>query len=173
MTVTEIMNLLHNPRPGMPGGNEFAVMFPGEAEISYANDRIAVKATKTNGHASAVHEIDLSAGDWVFSTFMGPYSGSDTCTTFAGRGVYALANNAIIAHAQFDGTNKRYTIQFHLDAPTTVALRLTGPTTVGQSLEYCHSVLASKQDYDQMRSLTDANGQPLNLTWFDGDTYPR
>ena len=24
-----------------------------------------------------------------------------------------------------------------------------------------------------MRALTDAHGQPLNLTWFDGDTYPR
>ena len=23
-----------------------------------------------------------------------------------------------------------------------------------------------------MLALTDANGQPLNLTWFDGNTYP-
>lgn len=169
----EIRNLLHNPRPGMPGDSEFAVVFAGEAEISYANDSITVKATKTNGHASAASVIDLSAGDWVFSTFMGPYSGSDTCTTFSGRGVYAIANNAIIAQAPFGGTNKRYTIQFHLDAPTRVQLRLTGPTTVGQSLAYCHSILASKQDYDAMRALTDANGQPLNLAWFDGNTYPR
>lgn len=171
--MSELRNLLLNPRPGVPGSNEFAVVFAGEAEISYVNDRITVKATKTNGHASAARGIDLSAGDWVFSTFMGPYSGSDTCTTFSGRGVYAIANNAFIAHAPFDGTNKRYTIQFHLDAPTTVQLRLTGPTTVGQSLEYCHSILASKQDYDELRALTDANGEPLNLTWFDGNTYPR
>lgn len=157
----------------MPGDSEFAVAFAGEVEISYANDSITVKSTKTNGHASAVREIDLSAGDWVFSTFMGPYSGSDTCTTFSGRGVYAVANNEFLAQAPFDGTNKRYTIQFHLDAPTRVALRLTGPTTVGQSLAYCHSILASKQDYDAMRALTDAHGQPLNLEWFDGDTYPR
>ncbi|RYQ42386.1 hypothetical protein PG2000B_1079 [Bifidobacterium pseudolongum subsp. globosum] len=67
----EIRNLLFNPRPSVPGGSEFA----GEAEISYANDSITVKATKTNGHASAIREIDLSAGDWVFSTFMGTYSG--------------------------------------------------------------------------------------------------
>lgn len=104
---------------------------------------------------------------------MGPYSGSDTCTTFSGRGVYVVANNAFIAQAPFDGVNKRYTIRFRLDAPTTVALRLTVPTTVGQSLAYCHSILASKQDYDAMRTHADADGQPLNLTWFDGDTYPR
>lgn len=24
-----------------------------------------------------------------------------------------------------------------------------------------------------MLTLTDANGNPLNLMWFDGDTYPR
>jgi hypothetical protein len=34
-------------------------------------------------------------------------------------------------------------------------------------------ILASKQDYDAMRALIDANGDPLNLMWFDGDTYPR
>ena len=72
-----------------------------------------------------------------------------------------------------DAIDKRYTLQFHLDAETTLSLRLAGPNTMGESLSWGEMLLASKQDYDAMRSLTDANGQPLNLAWFDGDTYPR
>lgn len=106
-------------------------------------------------------------------TGFSPRSWALTAVPTHARRSAAVANNAFIAQAPFDGANKRYKIQFRLDAPTTVALLLTVPTTVGQSLAYCHSILASKQDYDAMRTHADANGQPLNLTWFDGDTYPR
>ncbi len=170
--MSEIRNLLHNPRPGISDSPEFAPAFAGEAEISYAYDRLGVKCTKTNGHASAVRAITLPAGDWVYSAYMGQYSGSDTCATFDNRGVYVVANNSFLAHAPFDGIEKRYTVQFHLDSPIAVLLRLTGPTTVGQSIDYCHLLLSSKQDYDRMRALTASDGKPLNLAWFDGDTYP-
>ena len=73
----------------------------------------------------------------------------------------------------FTGIDKRYTLQFHLDAESLVTLTMVGPSTVGESLSWSRMILASKQDYDAMRALTDANGQPLNIEWFDGDTYPR
>ena len=83
-----------------------------------------------------------------------------------------IVGGGAIGHEPFSTADKRYTLQFHLDTETTVSLRLAGPATIGESLSWGAMILASKQDYDVMRSLTDANGQPLNLTWFDGDTYP-
>lgn len=51
-----------------------------------------------------------------------------------------------------------------------MTLVLPGPSTVGESLSWSGMILASKQDYDAMRALTDTNGQSLNIEWFDGDT---
>lgn len=168
--MTEMRNLLHNPRPGMPGASEFVSRSPS-AEVSYTSGRIRVKALDT--YAIATRTITLPAGDWVYSAYMGDYSGSDTCSTTEGRGVYVIANGGWLSHAPFAGIRKRYTTKFHLDAHTTVELRLSGPSTVGESIDYRSLLLASKDDYDHMISLTDSAGNPLNITWFDGDTYPR
>lgn len=167
--MSEIRNLLHNPRPGMPGVAEFTA--GPYATVAYSAGRVTVTATQT--YAYAQRDITLPAGDWVYSAFVGNYTGSDECTTTETRGLYVIANGNFIAQDQFSGIDKRYTARFHLDTETTVSLRLAGPHTVGESLSWWGMILASKQDYDVMRALTDANGQPLNLTWFDGDTYPR
>ena len=165
----EIRNLLHNPRPGMPGGNEFTA---GQyATVAYSAGRVTVTATQTFAYAQ--RDSTLPAGDWVYSAFVGNYTGSDECTTTQNRGLYVVVNGQIHENQPFAGIDKRYTLQFHLDAESAVSLRLAGPHTTGESLSWGAMILASKQDYDVMCSLTDANGQPLNLTWFDGDTYPR
>lgn len=167
--MTEIRNLLHNPRPGMPGSNEFTA---GQyATVTYLPNKVKITATQTFAYAQRA--ITLPAGDWVYSAFVGNYTGSDECTTTQNRGLYMVIDGNVSAHQPFSGIDKRYTTQFHLDTESTVSLRLSGPNTVGESLSWWGMILASKQDYDQMCSLTDANGQPLNLTWFDGDTYPR
>lgn len=167
--MSEIRNLLHNPRPGMPGGAEFkAGPF---ATVAYSAGRVTVTAKQT--YAYAQRDITLQAGDWVYSAFVGNYTGADTPSTTENRGLYVVVNGEIHENQPFTGIDKRYTFQFHLDAESAVSLRLAAPATIGESLSWWSMILASKQDYDQMRSLTDANGQPLNLTWFDGDTYPR
>ena len=166
----EIRNLLLNPRPGMPGGNEFTA--GPYATVAYSAGRVTVTATQTFAYAQ--RDITLPAGDWVYSAFLENYTGSDECTTTQNRGLYVVVNGQINEKNQpFTGINKRYTLQFHLDTESAVSLRLAGPHTTGESLSWGAMILASKQDYDVMCSLTDANGQPLNLTWFDGDTYPR
>lgn len=165
----EIRNLLHNPRPGMPGVAEFTA--GPFATVAYSAGRVTVTATQT--YAYAQRDSTLPAGDWVYSAFVGNYTGSDECTTTENRGLYVIVNGQIHENQPFTGIDKRYMIRFHLDAESAVSLRLAAPATIGKSLSWWGMILASKQDYDQMRSLTDANGQPLNLTWFDGDTYPR
>ena len=165
----EIRNLLLNPRPGMPGVAEFTA--GPYATVAYSAGRVTVTATQAFAYAQRA--VTLPAGDWVYSAFVGNYTGSDECTTARNRGLYVVVNGQIHENQPFTGIDKRYTIQFHLDTETTVSLRLAGPATIGESLSWWGMLLASKQDYDVMRSLTDANGQPLNLTWFDGDTYPR
>ena len=165
----EIRNLLHNPRPGMPGGNEFTA--GPYATVAYSAGRVTVTATQT--YAYAQRDITLPAGDWVYSAFVGNYTGADTPSTTENRGLYVVVNGQIHENQPFTGIDKRYTIQFHLDTESAVSLRLAGPATIGESLSWWSMLLASKQDYAAMRALTDANGQPLNLTWFDGDTYPR
>ena len=167
--MSEIRNLLHNPRPGMPGGNEFTA---GQyATVAYSAGRVTVTATQT--YAYAQRDITLPAGDWVYSAFVGNYTGADTPSTTGNRGLYVVVNGQIHENQTFTGIDKRYTLQFHLDTESAVSLRLAGPHTTGESLSWGAMILASKQDYDVMRSLTDVSGQPLNLTWFDGDTYPR
>lgn len=167
--MTEIRNLLHNPRPGVPGGKEYESGFA--ANVSYAANRVTVKAT--GDYAYAARAITLPAGDWVYSAFVGNYTGTDTPSTTENRGLYVVVNGKVFANRPFTGIDRRYTLQFHLDAESVVSLRLAGPNTVSESLSWWGMIMASKQDYDVMRTLTDANGQPLNLTWFDGDTYPR
>lgn len=167
--MSEIRNLLLNPRPGMPGVAEFKA---GQyATVAYSAGRVTVTATQT--YAYAQRDSTLPAGDWVYSAFVGNYTGSDECTTTENRGLYVVVNGQIHENQPFTGIDKRYTLQFHLDTESAVSLRLAGPATIGESLAWWGMLLASKQDYDVMRALTDANGQPLNLTWFDGDTYPR
>ena len=165
----EIRNLLHNPRPGMPGGAEFRA--GPYATVTYLPNKVKIAATQS--YAYAQRDSTLPAGDWVYSAFVGNYTGSDECTTTQNRGLYVVVGGKAHANQPFTGIDKRYTLQFHLDAESAVSLRLAGPHTTGESLSWGAMILASKQDYDVMRSLTDANGQPLNLTWFDGDTYPR
>ena len=167
--MSEIRNLLHNPRPGMPGGNEFTA--GTYATVAYSAGRVTVTATQTFAYAQ--RDITLPAGDWVYSAFVGNYTGSDECTTTQNRGLYVVVNGKAHANQPFTGIDKRYTLQFHLDTESAVSLRLAGPHTTGESLSWGAMILASKQDYDVMSSLTDVSGQPLNLTWFDGDTYPR
>lgn len=167
--MTEIRNLLHNPRPGMPGGAEFKA--GPYATVTYLPNKVKITATQTFAYAQC--DSTLPAGDWVYSAFVGNYTGSDECTTTQNRGLYVVVNGQIHENQPFTGIDKRYTIQFHLDTESAVSLRLAGPHTTGESLSWWGMLLASKQDYDVMRALTDANGQPLNLTWFDGDTYPR
>ena len=59
--MTEIRNLLHNPRPGMPGGAEFKA---GQyATVAYSAGRITVTATQSFAYAQ--RDITLHAGDWV------------------------------------------------------------------------------------------------------------
>lgn len=165
----EIRNLLHNPRPGMPGVAEFRA---GQyATVAYSAGRVTVTATQT--YAYAQRDITLPAGDWVYSAFVGNYTGADTPSTTENRGLYVVVNGQIHENQPFTGIDKRYTLQFHLGTESAVSLRFAGPATIGESLSWWGMLLASKQDYDAMRALTDANGQPLNLTWFDGDTYPR
>ena len=167
--MSEIRNLLHNPRPGMPGGAEFrAGPF---ATVTYLPNKVKITATQTFAYAQ--RDITLPAGDWVYSAFVGNYTGSDTPKTTGNRGLYVIVGGGAIGHEPFSTADKRYTASFHLDTETTVSLRLAGPATIGESLSWGAMILASKQDYDVMRSLTDVSGQPLNLTWFDGDTYPR
>lgn len=165
----EIRNLLHNPRPSVPGGHEYESGFA--ANVSYAANRVTVKAI--GDYAYAQRAITLPAGDYVYSAYLRGDVGNNPCTTTGNRGLYIIVDGQFIAHAPLSGKDKRYTVQFHLDAETTVSLRLAGPATIGESMAWYAMILASKQDYDQMRSLTDANGDPLNLTWFDGNTYPR
>lgn len=166
--MSEIRNLLHNPAGRRAGGHEYT---GGDfATVSYA-DRVTVTARQRFAYAK--RDITLPAGDWVYSAFVGNYTGADTPSTTENRGLYVVVGGDIHAHQPFTGVNKRYTVQFHLDAESVVSLRLAGPNTVGESLSWWGMILASKQDYDVMRALTDANGQPLNLTWFDGNTYPR
>ena len=167
--MTEIRNLLHNPRPGMPGGSEFKA--GPYATVTYLQNKVRVAATQS--YAYAQRDITLPAGDYTYSAFVGNYTGSDECTTTQNRGLYVVVNGKIHENQPFTGIDKRYTLQFHLDTESAVSLRLAGPNTVGESLSWGAMILASKQDYDVMRALTDAQGQPLNLTWFDGDTYPR
>lgn len=167
--MTEIRNLLHNPRPGMLGGAEFKAS--PYATVTYLPDK--VKITAKQSFAYAQRDIILQAGDWVYSAFVGNYTGTDTPSTTENRGLYVVVNGKVFANRPFTGIDRRYTLQFHLDAESVVSLRLAGPNTVSESLSWWGMIMASKQDYDVMRTLTDANGQPLNLTWFDGDTYPR
>ena len=165
----EIRNLLPNPRPGVPGREDFkASEF---ATVTYLPNE--VKITTKQAAAGAQCDIMLPAGDWVYSAFVGNYTGSDECTTTETRCLYVVVGGKIHANQPFTGIDKRYTLQFHLDTETKVSLRLAGPHTVGESLSWWGMILASKQDYDAMRALTDAHGQPLNIEWFDGDTYPR
>lgn len=167
--MSEIRNLLHNPRPGMPGGNEFKA---GQyATVTYLPNKVTITAPHAFAYAQC--GMTLPAGDWVYSAFVGNYTGTDTPSTTQNRGLYVVVGGNIHENQPFTGIDKRYTLQFHLDTESTVSLRLAGPATIGESLSWGAMILASKQDYDVMRSLTDANGQPLNLTWFDGDTYPR
>ena len=165
----EIRNLLHNPRPGMPGVAEFKA--GPYATVTYLPNKVKIAATQS--YAYAQRDITLPAGDWVYSAFVGNYTGSDTPSTTENRGLYVVVGGNIHENQPFTGIDKRYTLQFHLDTESAVSLRLAGPNTVGESLSWWGMILASKQDYDVMRALTDANGDPLNLTWFDGDTYPR
>ena len=167
--MSEIRNLLHNPRPGMPGVAEFTA--GPYATVAYSAGRVTVTATQT--YAYAQRDSTLPAGDWVYSAFVGNYTGADTPSTTGNRGLYVIVGGGAIGHEPFSTADKRYTASFHLDTESAVSLRLAGPHTTGESLSWRAMILASKQDYDVMRSLTDANGQPLNLTWFDGDTYPR
>ena len=165
----EIRNLLLNPRPGMPGVAEFTAG-PYATVTSLPNK---VKIAATQSYAYAQRDITLPAGDYTYSAFVGNYTGSDTPKTTGNRGLYVIVGGGAIGHEPFSTADKRYTASFHLDTETTVSLRLAGPATIGESLSWGAMILASKQDYDVMRSLTDVSGQPLNLTWFDGDTYPR
>lgn len=165
----EIRNLLHNPRPGMPGVAEFTA--GPYATVAYGAGRVTVTATQTFAYAQ--RDVTLPAGDWVYSARLRGDAGSSDTTTTQNRGLYVIVDGEFVAHQHFSGRDKRYTVQFHLDTETTVSLRIAGPHTTGESLSWWGMILASKQDYDDMRALTDANGDPLNLTWFDGDTYPR
>lgn len=167
--MSEIRNLLHNPRPGMPGVAEFNA--GPYATVAYSAGRVTVTATQT--YAYAQRGITLPAGDWVYSAFVGNYTGADTPSTTEDRCLYVVVNGQIHENQTFTGIDKRYTLQFHLDTESAVSLRLAGPEAIGKSLSWWGMILASKQDYDAMRALTDAAGKPLNLTWFDGDTYPR
>ena len=167
--MTEIRNLLHNPRPSMPGGRDYESGFA--ANVSYDTNRVMVKAI--GDYAFAQCNITLPAGDYVYSAYLRGDVGNNPCTTTENRGLYIIVDGQLIAHEPLSGKDKRYTVRFHLDAETTVSLRLAGPATVGESLAWHAMILASKQDYDAMRALIDANGDPLNLMWFDGDTYPR
>lgn len=57
--MSEIRNLLHNPRPGMPGSKEFkAGPF---ATVAYSAGRVTVTATQTFAYAQ--RDITLPAGD--------------------------------------------------------------------------------------------------------------
>lgn len=166
--MSEIRNLLHNPAGRRAGGHEYTA---GDfATVSY-EDRVTVTARQSFAYAQ--RGITLPAGDWVYSAFVGNYTGADTPSTTENRGLYVVVGGKVHANQTFTGINKRYTLQFHLDAESVVSLRLAGPAAIGESLAWWAMLLASKQDYDVMRALTDANGQPLNLTWLDGDTYPR
>ena len=164
----EIRNLLLNPRPGVPGCEEF-INIVEDTIVTYLPN--GVKVTTQSMGAGAVREITLPAGDWVYSAFVGNYTGSDECT-IPGNIALAVSTSPTPVYEPFAGVDKRYTLQFHLDTESTVMLLLPGPSTVGESLSWSRMILASKQDYDAMRALTDAHGQPLNLEWFDGDTYP-
>ncbi len=167
--MTEIQNLLHNPRPGVPGGNEFKA--GPYATVTYGAGRVTVTATQTYAYAQCV--VTLPAGDYVYSAWLRGDAGSDNTTTTQNRGLYVIVDGEFIAHQPFSGRDKRYTTKFHLDTETTVSLRLAGPHTVGEALAWYAMILATKQDYDAMRAMTDNAGNPLNLTWFDGNTYPR
>lgn len=169
IVMLEIRNLLFNPRPGVPGCEEFENIAE-DAIVTYLPN--GVKVTTQSMGAGAVRGITLPAGDWVYSAFVGNYTGSDECTVPGNIGL-AVSTDTTPVYVPFTGVDKRYTLQFHLDAEDTARLLLPGPSTVGESLSWSGMILASKQDYDAMRALTDANGQPLNLEWFDGDTYPR
>ena len=155
----EIRNLLHNPRPSVPGGHEYESGFA--ANVSYAANRVTVKAI--GEYAYAQRAITLPAGDDVYSAYLRGDGGNNPCTTTENRGLYIIVDGQFIAHEPLSGKDKRYTVQFHLDAETTVSLRLAGPATIGESMAWYAMILASKQDYDPMRALTDANGQPLSL----------
>lgn len=166
--MTEITNLLHNPRPGMPGGAEFKA--GPYATVAYGADRVTVTAKQTYAYAQC--HVTLPAGDWVYSAWLRGDAGSSDTTTTQNRGLYVIVDGEFVAHQPFSGRDKRYTVQFHLDTETTVSLRLAGPHTVGEALAWYAMILATKQDYDAMRAMTDNAGNPLNLTWFDGNTYP-
>ncbi len=166
--MSEIRNLLHNPAPRRAGAREYT---GGDfATVSY-EDRVTVTARQSFAYAK--RDITLPAGDWVYSAFVGNYTGADTPSTTENRGLYVVVGGKVHANQPFTGVDKRYTLPFHLDAESVVSLRLAGPDAIGESLSWWGMILASKQDYDAMRAITDANGNPLNLTWFSGDTYPR
>lgn len=69
--------------------------------------------TRRLDHDSQQRDITLPAGDWVYSAFVGNYTGTDTPSTTENRGLYVVVNGKVSAN------------------------------------------------------------QPLNLTWFDGNTYQR
>ena len=79
----EIRNLLHNPRPGMPGVAEFTA--GPYATVAYSAGRVTVTATQS--YAYAQRDSTLPAGDWVYSAFVGNYTGSDTPKTTGNRGL--------------------------------------------------------------------------------------
>ena len=163
----EIRNLLLNPRPSVPGCNEFRSDASGK--VTYLPNEVKITTQRTG--ASATGYVELPAGDWVYSAYVGNYTGSDECTMPANKCLYVIVDTPF--YARFTGVDKRYMVQFTLYEERTVQLLLRGPSTVGESLSWSRMILASKQDYDAMRALTDAHGQPLNIEWFDGDTYPR
>ena len=165
--MSEIRNLLLNPRPGVPGREEFEIYVDGI--VTYLPNEVKITTVDTGTYAQ--RNITLPAGDWVLSAYVGNYTGSDECTVPENTVLAVFAGPQF--RARFTGVDKRYTVQFHLDAESTVSILLLGPSTVGESLSWSRMILASKQDYDAMRALTDAHGQPLNIEWFDGDTYPR
>ena len=165
----EIRNLLFNPRPSVPGREEFEIY--ADAIVTYLPNEVKITATPTD--SCALRDITLPAGDWVYSAYADNYTGSGECVTAENLGLHAYCMGGEFFYELFTGIDKRYTLQFHLDAESLVTLTMVGPSTVGESLSWSRMILASKQDYDAMRALNDAYGQPLNLTWFDGDTYPR
>ena len=141
-----------------------------DSNVTYLPNEVKVTATPPGSYAA--RNITLPAGDWVYSAYVGNYTGSGECVTASNLGLHACCMGGEF-YELFTGVDKRYTLQFHLDAESLVTLTMVGPSTVGESLSWSRMILASKQDYDAMRALTDAHGQPLNIEWFDGDTYPR
>lgn len=93
--MNEIRNLLHNPRPGMPGGAEFKA--GPYATVTYLPNK--VKITAKQAFAYAQRDITLPAGYWVYSAFTGNYTGSDTPKTTENRGLYVIVGGEFITNA--------------------------------------------------------------------------